>query len=313
MEDSYSATDIEFSVVVPVYNSSMILEELAERLIATISQLSPNFELIFVDDASVDNSWQAIHDLRKEHGNCIRGVRLSRNYGQHNATLCGLKHTEGKFVITIDDDLEFSPEDILKLVEKQRQTNKRVVYGIDPKKKMGWMRRLMTSVFRKLEKTFNENYHRGSSFRLMEGDLARKITQHVREFSFVDEYLAWYTNSFDFVLIKTEKSSLTSRYRTHRLIDLTKDLIYLSSAVPLTIATYSGFTIMVINFLFGIRVIYKRLFLKIDVKGYTSLIVAILFSTGAIIFCLGIIAEYLGKMLKMNYGKPPYNEVDKIG
>lgn len=314
MEDYYSDIKTEYAVVVPVYNSGQVIHTLFERLDTTLSSITERFQIVFVDDGSLDDSWEAIRELKRKNSAKIKGIRLAKNFGQHNATLCGIQHCQSKFVITIDDDLEYKPEDILKLIARQKEGDFDIVYGIgsDKNKSTNFLRRFLTYIFRAIQKKFDKNYRNGSSFRLIKGEIAHKIPRHTREFSFVDEFLLWYTSSVAVQEVKVDVSPIASRYKTTGLIDLTKSLIYLSSYLPLKVATYFGFFMMLFNMLLGFFVIYRKLILKIDVKGYTSIVVTILFSTGAIIFCLGIIAEYIGKLMKMSYGKPAFNESEVL-
>lgn len=138
-------TKFTYSVVVPVHNSEKTLAELFERTASVFGNLALNFEVIFVDDRSSDNSWSVIQRLKKENPDNVKGVRFARNYGQHNATLCGMKHATGDFILTMDDDLEFLPEDIPLLIENQKQTNSDVVYGVNRTKKIGFWRKIMTA------------------------------------------------------------------------------------------------------------------------------------------------------------------------
>lgn len=309
MEDFYSDINAkDFAVVVPVFNSEQVLSALCQRIIATLTIHTFHFEVILVDDCSRDASWSVIQELKKQHPSIIKGIRLARNYGQHNATLCGFKHANAKIVITIDDDLEFQPEDISLLINKYNTEPCDVVYGVDASKKEGLFKRFFTSIFRKIQGITTKEYIRGSSFRLINGKIAKSITANSRHFSFIDEFLRWYTLSMTTVNITTQPSQVLSRYKVSRLMKITKNLVYISSSFPLKLVTRIGLIMMIFNFLAGLFIIYRRLFLKIDVKGYTTIIVTILFSFGILIFSLGIIAEYIGQILKVNYQKPAFNE-----
>lgn len=308
MEDCYLDFKRKYAVVVPVHNSERTLEELFQRTARVITELSDDFAVVFVDDYSNDNSWEVIRKLKDEHPQQVIGVRLSRNFGQHNATLCGIKHAQAEIIITIDDDLEFHPEDITNLLALYATGEADVIYGVDEHKKTNARRDLLTTVFRKIQLVADKKNIRGSSFRLINGGIARAITNNSREFSFIDEFLQWYTSRISVVKVTTGKPSVKSRYRIASLLGITKNLIFLSSTLPLKMVTTLGFYVMFFNFLAGIIIIFRRLVFTIDVKGYTSIVVAILFSSGAIMFCIGIVAEYIGKILKMNYNKPSYFE-----
>lgn len=312
MEDYFLDTKKDYTVIVPVHNSEEVLVELFQRIFDTLINFSQNFEVIFVDDYSKDNSWKVIKSLKEKYPQKVKGIRLSKNYGQHNATLCGIKHANANVVITIDDDLEFYPEDISLLIDRYSTNQSDVVYGVDEQKKMNRWRSLLTRVFRKMQAVAHKGNIKGSSFRLIKGDVAVAITKNAREFSFIDEFLGWHTSAIAIVTIKTSESRVKSRYKIKGLMGMTKNLIFLSSTVPLRLVTSFGFLMMALNFIAGVIVIYRRLVLTIDVKGFTSIVVAILFSSGAIIFCIGVVAEYIGKILKMSYNKPAFFESEVL-
>lgn len=312
MEDYYLDIKKDYAVIVPVHNSAEILEELFQRIFNTLSGFSQNWNVIFVDDYSKDSSWQVIKILKEKYPQQVRGIRLAKNYGQHNATLCGLKHTKAEVVITIDDDLEFFPEDIAHLIKCYNSEQSDVIYGVDDQKKTNLWRNFLTSVFRKFQFIVDKENVRGSSFRLMKGTVAEAITKNAREFSFVDEFIQWHTSNISVIKIKTGESRVKSRYKIAGLMGMTKNLIFLSSTVPLKLVTSFGFLMMIVNFLIGIILIFRRIVMIIDVKGFTSIVVAVLFSSGAIIFCIGIVAEYIGKILKMSYNKPAYFESEVL-
>lgn len=316
MEVCCSDTDSrKLSVVIPVYNSSSVLEELAVRLMNTLSKMNCQFEIIFVEDGSHDGSWEKIKQIKERYPSFIKGILLSKNYGQHNATLCGFAHatvSENDIIVTIDDDLEFQPEDIPLLIQKMEETNCDLVYGVPIDKKEKWLKKRLTFVFRKIQQMTEKEMVRGSSFRVIRCKIAKQTLKNQRYFSFIDEFLRWYTRKIQVVLVHTQPSKQPSRYALNGLIKITRSLVYLSSSLPLKLVTWFGFAMMIINFLIGMVIIYNRLVLTIDVKGYTSIIVTLLFSFGLLIFVMGIIAEYIGQILKMNYNKPSYFEVEEI-
>ena len=140
----------EYSVVVPVFNSQESLLELFEGIAAAFGELNTEFETIFVDDRSTDNSWEVLKNLKQEHPQHIKIIRLSRNYGQHNATLCGLMFAKGEAIITIDDDLQTPPHEIITLVRSFEESSCDVIYGIPyGKKAHHFYRNLGSSVIKK--------------------------------------------------------------------------------------------------------------------------------------------------------------------
>lgn len=314
MEEFYLDTKVDISVVVPVFNAENSLEELFSRIQNTLQGVQKNFEVILVDDYSKDKSWLIIQQLKKLAPELIKGVRLSRNYGQHNATLCGISHAKGDFIVTIDDDLEFSPEDIPLLMNEQERTNVDLVYGVDKNRYISAVRKTSTFIYKKLAKWNHDDFRpNGSSFRLIKSSLAKAILDNSRNYSFIDEFVLWHTYLVSSVEINVnKKQNRESRYTKWGLFILLRDLSVISSVAPLRLISFIGILMVTFNFLFGLVLIYRKFILSITVPGYTSIIVAILFSSGVIMFALGVIAEYLSKLIKINYNHPSYKEAEKI-
>lgn len=158
----------------------------------------------------------------------------------------------------------------------------------------------------------DKNIVRGSSFRLIKKSIADQLQQHSSEFSFVDEFILWYTNNIASIDVSNGITTSKTRYKVSGLMNMSKNLVVLSSSLPLKVVTTFGFLMMIFNFLLGLILIYRRVVLTIDVKGYTSIVVTLLFTSGAIILCIGVVAEYIGKILKMSYGKPAYFESEIV-
>lgn len=310
MEEFY----LDISVVVPVYNSEHTLRELFLRTKTTFEKTALRFNVIFVDDFSKDKSWEVIQQLKIDFPNYVNGIRLAKNYGQHNASLCGIKHATGEWIVTIDDDLEYEPENILLLIDEQKRTKADLVYGVVGRKKKTLLKKIVGNIYKKAAKYLEgEEKCVGSSFRLMNNKLAKAILTHGRNFSFIDEFVLWHTSNIVNISINVSSTiPKKSRYSYWKLVYLTQDLIFFSSTVPLRLVTLLGTFMVIINFIAGVITIYRRLVLTIDEKGYTSIIVAILFSSGLIILCLGIIAEYISKLLKVSYNKPAFIEYEII-
>ena len=165
----------ELSIVIPVYNSATILNELVERITKAVNQ---THEIILVDDGSKDNSWNTIVKL-KENYPTIKGIQLNKNYGQHNALLCGITSAIGNNIITMDDDLQHPPEEIPKLISKHEETGAQIIYGIPHNKKHDKIRKAGSYFVRKSSKYFANNPNgEGSSFRLINTEIINHIKLH---------------------------------------------------------------------------------------------------------------------------------------
>lgn len=296
-----------YSVVIPVFNSAQSLEELCEGLKAVFTGMGQEYEVILVDDDSDDNSWEVLAKIKERDPGCITAIQLSRNYGQHNATLCGMGFARGGFIITMDDDLQMPPAEIPKLVARQTQTGADLVYGIYGVKSHSAMRNLGSASLKKSAKWLRNSPGEGSSFRLMTADLSKKILHHRQNFIFIDEVLQWYTHSIAFTEVNhLPRKYERSGYTFHKLLSLAGNILLYYTTVPLKLLVFGGFTMSLISLIFGIYFIFKKIFYNVPL-GYTSLIVTILFSTSIILFSLGVIGEYLRRIYQVQNQKPSYS------
>ncbi len=298
--------NLEYSVVVPVFNSEQTLEELFLRIKTVFQDLKKTFQVIFVEDGGTDNSWNVLVHLKEKYPDIITAIKLTKNFGQHNATFCGLKYSKGKFIITIDDDLQIPPEEIKKLITAYQKNEQDVIYGFYTSKRHSLLRNLGSKIIKKSSKYFFKHPGEGSSFRLFIQELAQKMLSHHQNFVFIDELLLWYTGNIAFIEVEHQKRKVKkSGYTTMKLIKLTTNIIIYSSAIPLIIMVYGGLFASLISFLAGGYYIFRKIFFNVPL-GYTSIIVTIFFSTSILLLSLGIIGEYLRRVYMTQNKKPPY-------
>ena len=298
----------DYSIIVPVFNSENSLEELYSRTRDFFKEIDKRFELIFVDDNSKDKSWKVLKKIKKENPELVTAVRLAKNFGQHNATFCGLARAKGEFVITIDDDLQLAPEEIKKLIDGYEASQSDLVYGVFKDKKHNPARNISSASFNQSSKLLLKGPGKGSSFRLMTRELVNNILNHFQSFVFLDEIINWYTADISYVQVKhlprqNDKSGYTSR----KLIRLFSNIVLFYSNVPLRAMVYMGLLFSSFSFLIGIFFFIKKIFFNTPILGYTSLIVIITFSTGIIIFSLGILGGYISRIYFAQNKKPPYS------
>ncbi len=296
----------DYSIVVPVYNSNQSLEPLFRRIDATMKGLNKSFRVIFVDDGSIDSSWEVITGIKRQEPEKVTAVRLARNFGQHNATLCGIARAEGEYIITIDDDLQNPPEEIPKLIKTMQEEDADLVYGIYSKKQHSLMRNVGSAVIRGGSKRLFRTRGQGSSFRLMKSSLAKNLLNHKVNFIYIDELFNWYTSGIAFALVEHHKRPYQkSTYSPRTLISLLSNLVIYYTAVPLRLMVYGGLISSIVSFIVGLVFIYRKVASDVPL-GFTALIVAILFSTSVILLSLGVIGEYLSRIYEVQNRKPPF-------
>lgn len=267
-----------------------------------------NYELILVDDGSRDNSWSEIVKIRSNPAYPVSAIKLSKNFGQHNAILCGFNFCKGDVVITMDDDLQHPPEEIPKLLEVYERTGADIVYGIPISKKHSSVRNAGSFFVSSTSEHSDAKARSGSSFRLIKRSLTEKLLQnHSHNFLFIDAVLGWYTGKIENTPVEHHaRKAGKSGYTLRKLVATYFEILINYSAGPLRILTYGGLLFSVLSFIVGLRFIYKKIFYHVPL-GYTSLIVSILFSTSLILFCLGIIGQYLYKLYQLQNRRPPYS------
>lgn len=295
------------SIVVPVYNSSKTLSELFNRIDKVLQDLNKTYQLILIDDGSSDDSWNEIQELKNTHSDKILAVRFGKNYGQHNAILCGFNYCLGNAIVTMDDDLQHPPEEIKKLFLRFEETNADVVYGIPIDKKHSVIRNLGSSFVKKTSEFSSKKHIGGSSFRFLKREIVNEIrNSHNHNFLYLDATINNLTFNIEHVDVEHHsRKSGKSGYTIFKLISLYLNILVNYSATPLKLMTYGGLFSALLSFLFGTRFIYKKIVHDVPL-GYTSLIVSILFSTGLILFCLGIIGQYLYKLYQLQNQKPSF-------
>ncbi len=302
---------IDYSIVVPVYNSEQALPELLQRLRKVMEGLNKTYEIIFVEDCGPDNSWITLKKIREENPEIVKAIKLNRNFGQHSATMCGFTFAKGHRIITIDDDLQNPPEEIIKLINSFEENNSDITYGVYQKKQHNLQRNMISKSVKTANKLFMKGSGNGSSFRLLSRRVVDKLLEHNITFIFIDEVMQWYTDKISFVLVDHEKRRFNSSgYNSFKLFRLASNLAYFYTTIPLKMMVYGGMIISFLTFIMAIKFIIQKLFYDVPL-GYTSVIVAILFSTSIIVFSLGVIGGYLSRIQVIQNKKPQF-DIDEI-
>lgn len=295
------------SVVVPVYNSEQSLPALYERLVPIMASLSPAFEVILVDDGSADASWSVVQSLSARHAP-VRGMQMMRNYGQHNALLCGIRAASYSLIVTIDDDLQNPPEEIPRLVDKLNEGFD-VVYGVPRKERQGLFRNFASRITKiVLQGAMGAETARNvSAFRAFRGELRRAFANYSGTYVSIDVLLTWGTRRFGSVRVRHDaRAAGTSNYTIGKLIAHAMNMMTGYSTIPLQLASIGGFVLTG----FGIAVLLYvliRYILTPDVApGFPFLASMIAIFSGAQLFALGIIGEYLARVHSRMMDRPSY-------
>jgi polyisoprenyl-phosphate glycosyltransferase len=300
---------IEISVVVPVYRSEATLRQLVDCLVPVLRSISSRFEIVFVEDGSPDNSWRVLSELQAEHPDTIVAVQLMRNFGQHNALMCGFRHARGRFIVTIDDDLQNPPREIPKLLQKIQEGDYDVVYGQYIEKKHKPWRNLGSRLVTGFHRFVFRSPITPTAFRIIRKETVDSILSYDLNFTVIDGLLAWNTQRIGAVLVDHEpRARGSSGYSLWRLITLALNLFTNFSLLPLQVVSAVGVFVATVGVLIGFYYSILWLLGRIEVPGYASTIVAILVLGGCQLLALGIMGEYLGRLHLNVNRKPQYIE-----
>jgi len=297
----------EISVVVPVYNSELTLRPLVARLKDTLQSCADAFEIILINDASLDNSWQVIEELVNSY-EFVTGHNLMRNYGQHNALLAGIRAAQYDIIVTIDDDLQHPPEEIPKLLEKLSEGYD-VVYGIPQTEQHGLFRNLASQITKVvLSSTMNVKIARiVSGFRIFRTHLRDAFSDYRGTKPSVDVLLTWGTKHFAAVPVKyMPRQAGTSNYTFMKLITHTVNMATGFSTLPLRIASFFGFAFTLFGFFVLVFVVGRYLISGTSVAGFPFLASIISIFSGVQLFSLGVIGEYIGRIHSCSLDQPSY-------
>lgn len=295
------------SVVVPVYKAEQCLDELYRRLKAALESISPDFEIVLVEDCGGDNSWQVIERLASADPR-VRGIQFSRNFGQHYGITAGMDHCHGDWVVVMDCDLQDRPEEIPRLYAKA-QEGYDIVLARRGARRDPLLKRVTSWLFYKLFSYLADIDYDGETgnFRIMSRKVAanfRRMREQLRFFGGLVQWMGFPTASIE--VEHAERHEGKSTYTFAKLWKLAAETIIAYSDKPLRLAVRFGFTMAFLAFCYGIFIIGHALFYGSTVPGWNSLIVSLYFIGGIIIAILGIIGIYLGKTFDESKKRPLY-------
>jgi glycosyltransferase involved in cell wall biosynthesis len=291
-------TPPEYSIVVPVYNSEASLKELCGRISSVFEELKESYEIILIDDSSMDNSWEIMKELNMldEH---ITIIQLMKNFGQHNAIICGFHHVSGKYIITMDDDLQNPPEEIPRLIDKIKEGYD-VVIGSPIIKQDSLFKNLSSYVIRYLNtKIFNKPKDlKLSSFRIMTRAVADEIKALKTPYPYISGMLLSITRNLTNATVRhDERKHGSSTYTLTKLFKLSFNLIINYSSFPLKFFAIIGILVSIGSFGIGAFFVLQKLLVGIPVPGWTSIVVLLSFFCGLQLIILSIMGEYLSRII----------------
>jgi dolichol-phosphate mannosyltransferase len=295
------------SIVSPVYKAEQLVDELVRRIQLALEPVTANYEIVLVDDRGPDNSWERI-TAQAQRDPRIKGVRLSRNFGQHRAITAGLEHCRGEWVAVMDCDLQDQPEEIPRLLAEAQKGND-IVFARRIDRQDTALKRFSSWSFYRTLSYLTETrqdpaianfgvYHRKVI------DAILSLRESIRYFPTMVRWVGFRTSSV--AVEHAERSVGTSSYSFKRLLYLALDIILAYSDKPLRLTVKLGLAVSAIAFLMVVVTLVRFATGQIVVLGYTSLIISIWFFSGLLLSVLGVVGLYIGKVFEQVKNRPLY-------
>jgi len=301
--------DIKYSIVVPVYNSEKTLPLLYERLIKVMESLETTFEILFVEDEGRDGSWEVLCNLAKRDKR-ISAIQLMRNQGQARATMCGLRHSAGQFVVTIDDDLQHPPEEIPVLIKALKDnSNMDVIIGIPYEKKHALWRNLGSQFVNIINTYVFKKSHslKFSGFRVIRRQIVDCLIKQNVPQPAVGVLLLSITPRIQNVYVRHEPREYgKSGYTLSKIFTLTLSNFLAFSIFPLRFLAICGVLGVFGSIMVGAVYLLRYLTGGIGVAGFTTIVLLLVGMGGFIFFAFGLVGEYLLRILQSVHFTPQY-------
>lgn len=298
----------DLSIIVPVYNEAANLAPLLQRLVPVLQNQCSTYEILFIDDGSLDNSLNVLRQLAQDHAH-LHILSLSRNFGKEVALAAGLDHARGRAAILMDADLQHPPEVIPQFLARWREGYKNV-YGVRTDRNADTpLRRYLTSQFYKMFETFGETIlpQGAGDFRLLDAQAIAALRRMPERARFTKGLYAWIGfKSVGVPFLVENRAHGTSSFSYRRLTRFAFDGLTSFSTLPLKIWTYIGALVSMFAIGMAVTVLVDTLLHGNDVPGYATIVISIMFFSGVQIISLGVLGEYIGRIFAEVKGRPLY-------
>lgn len=301
------------SIVSPVYRGEKMVAELVRRVVESVSTFTDDYEIILVNDASPDNSWEAIVNQCAMNPK-VKGINLSRNFGQHYAITAGLHYSKGDWVVVMDCDLQDQPEEIPNLYRKAKEGYD-IVYARRAVRKDGFMKRMSSKLYHWVFNWLSglKSDSAIANFGIYKHcviDEFNKMPERARSFPSLVQYLGFKDTAID--VEHASRAEGRSSYNLHKLLKLSFDVIVSNSNKPLRMAVGLGFGMAMVSFLLAVYNVIAKWAGIIRVPGYTTTLFSIWFVGGLILFVMGVLGLYMGKIFDQVKGRQLFIVREKL-
>ena len=289
---------MKLSFIIPVFHGEHTVHPLFEAIQKACDENSYKFEVVFIWDCGPDKSWESILKLKQEYPTEVIAIRLSRNFGQHNAIICGFAHASGEFMVTMDEDLQHNPDDVSLLLAKQMEKDYEMVYGHYRELQHTWFRNITSKILRKILSIGISDLHKDySPYRLIKRDLALATLEMQNSYTFLDGYFSWITNNIGSVKVShNARLSGESSYTLKNLIRHSVNIFITFSTLPIKLVIYLSMIFFLFTFGYSIFVLLQKIIFNNLIPGFASIIVLVGFGIGSILFGIAVIGEYIHRI-----------------
>lgn len=294
-----------YSVVIPVFRAVETLKMIFEQTEVILGDRLLDFVLVY--DCGNQESWEKIENLSKEYPKIV-GVKLSRNFGQHNATICGFQYAQGDYIITMDEDLQHHPSGIPSMIKEQNKTGADLIYGTYIEKKHEAFRNLTSRILNRMLKYGIPELHRDySSFRLIKSDIAKQTLSMHNSYTFLDGYLSWITTNVSSTkVVHQESQAGGSSYNFRKLFRHFINIFVTFSSLPIRLLTLISFTFFILSTFYVVYIVVNTLINDNYAAGFPTIISILGFGFGFILLGMGILGEYIQKINLKTTNRPNY-------
>ncbi|WP_165354489.1 glycosyltransferase family 2 protein [Nocardioides glacieisoli] len=302
-----------YSVVIPVYNSEAVVGSTVDRVVEVFEAASLRYQVVLVNDGSRDGSWDVIADLARRSSHVV-ALDLLRNYGQHHANLAGLRESTGDYVITMDDDLQNPPDQLLLLIDKALEGHD-VVFGRFERKQAPGYRRLGSKLIDLINRRVFEQPRdlAVSNFRILHRDVVERICGSRTAHPYITGQALMFSHSPADVLVRHDpRADGTSNYGLRRITSLVLTILFSYSVFPLRAAAALGFAVAGISFLLGLFYLVRSFFVDSAVPGWTTIAVLLAVLNGVVIMLLSMLGEYVVRTLNAVSAVTTYHVSERV-
>jgi glycosyltransferase involved in cell wall biosynthesis len=295
------------SIISPIYGCSKYLEDLYDKLKSSLSVITEDYEIIFINDASPGDDWEKIKELAIRDRRII-GINLSRNFGQHYAISAGFEYSKGEWIVVMDGDLQDRPEEIIKFYNKAKEGYD-IILGSRYNRNDNILKKCSSKIFYMCLSYLTETEQDSSigNYGMYNRNVIKSIMKMGDKIRYFPTMVQWV--GFKKTIVQIEHSPRIngkSSYTFLKLLRLALNIMLAFSEKPLRLTVKFGLFISLISFLFGLFTLYKYCVGDIKIIGWTSLVISIWFLSGLIIFLIGIVGIYVGKAFEQAKKRPLY-------